>query len=86
MLLQFHGAWEHICFTKEVFFFTKPQFVGIGASKALPRRALGRSGGGVVNGVDYFKMRCFEEALSIDPADADSWRALVESGGGVVPL
>ena len=33
---NFHGAWEHLCFTKEAFFLTEPLFWGIGASKTLP--------------------------------------------------
>ena len=36
MLLQFHGAWESICFTKEVLVLTKPLFLGTGASETLP--------------------------------------------------
>ena len=36
MLLQFHGAWESKCFTKDAFFFTKPLCLGIGASNTLP--------------------------------------------------
>ena len=31
-----YGILENVCFTKEAFFFTKPLFLGIGASKALP--------------------------------------------------